>query len=66
MRIARHRPFGFSPKISTPVEKTVEKLGGTAVSLKKTGFLARFHAATAVTARGFGLRQRLAAPFLRP
>jgi hypothetical protein len=36
MRIHQNRPFGFSPKISTPVENTVEKHRVTAELLQKT------------------------------
>ena len=36
MRIGRSSPFGFSPKISTPVENTVEKHRVTVELLQKT------------------------------
>ena len=36
MQCRRLDPFGFSPKISTPVENTVEKQEVTAEVLKKT------------------------------
>ena len=39
MRIQLNRPFGFSPKISTPVENTVEKHRVTAELLQKTSLL---------------------------
>ena len=36
MRCRRIEPFGFSPKISTPVENTVEKHRVTVELLQKT------------------------------
>jgi hypothetical protein len=42
MRIRLNGPFGFSPKISTPVEKTVEKHRVTAELLNKTSLLQGF------------------------
>ena len=42
MRIGRDSPFGFSPKISTPVEKTVEKRRVTVELLQKTLILQVF------------------------
>jgi hypothetical protein len=42
MRIGRDSPFGFSPKISTPVENTVEKHRVTVELLQKTAFFQVF------------------------
>jgi hypothetical protein len=35
MRKTPNSPFGFSPKISTPVENTVEKSGSTAETIRE-------------------------------
>jgi hypothetical protein len=42
MRLGLDSPFGFSPKISTPVENTVEKHRVTVELLKKTSILQVF------------------------
>jgi hypothetical protein len=65
MGIARHRPFGFSPKISTPVEKTVEKRHVAAELFQEPWFLAGFRAGKPDNAAVFGPRMRVAVPFLR-
>jgi hypothetical protein len=54
-------PFGFSPKISTPVENTVEKHRVTAEVRQKPPISACFGAAKPGGARFFGARRPIAA-----
>jgi hypothetical protein len=42
MRLGLDSPFGFSPKISTPVENTVEKRRVTVELLHKTSIFMGF------------------------
>jgi len=47
-------PFGFSPKISTPVENIVENTGSTRRSIEEPRFVAGFRAAKLRRSRFFG------------